>query len=488
MTVFSVVKTMAEFEPDHETQREVFVSNIAFGTKERELAFIFGKCGRVLKVTLPSDGDQIRGFGFITYEKEYSVYYAIWMMNGFNLHGRKLEVRRNRGRVPLLRKQLLQRQRVLEAVAPLMSGDAIKSGTRPMRESSKKKSGSRLSDSGKRSSTMKFDCGVSLTVYFGNLPFSVTQKQLYDFIVKQSGKVPNTTRIILNADGQSRGFAYADFDSIESAKLVISRMNGCLMCDRVIRVDVADELRSASAKRRGDAAAYCTHFKQTEPRFASRPMLFAPGSAASSVSAATVTSKPALSPRYVNTPLLVSQPVCNPYAATSTTATAPMGMGPGLTQLSSMVVAGGGGLMGVSCAPVATAPSVLPSVPAKSCPVPASAGAAACAPYDLSKLSAHEIEVYKALALLQMQQQLQQRMLLQQQLAMVSASATAVPPTACAAQTFAPLPSSGQAYSTAAAAPPLLINSLNINYTGTNSHNTLNNMCVFMYNIYIIFI
>ena len=245
-----------KFEPNATTQLEVFVSNIAAETTALELKAVFSVCGAVVNVTLPCDKTSIRGFGFVQFQHNNQVEMAIEQLNGCVLHGKRLKVRQNRGRVPLARKQALQRRRVLKSAESTLwySRRCLKDGDADGDEV-KRECGSslaRAAGSGIGPGPGPASRAVSRnrnTVHFGNLPFDLNKKGLREAIFQETGCYPISCRIIYDKKGSSRGFGYSDFECAEFALYVIEKMNGCLVKDRVIRVDIADRYMNETLKR-----------------------------------------------------------------------------------------------------------------------------------------------------------------------------------------------------------------------------------------------
>lgn len=78
---------------------------------------------------------------------------------------------------------------------------------------------------------------MSTTLYVGNLPYSVTERQLED-LFRGIGTV-NSVRIITDASGRSKGFGFVEMDSEEEARTAIERLNGYSLSNRIIVVNVA---------------------------------------------------------------------------------------------------------------------------------------------------------------------------------------------------------------------------------------------------------
>ncbi|AGY57283.1 RNA recognition motif domain-containing protein [Gloeobacter kilaueensis] len=77
-----------------------------------------------------------------------------------------------------------------------------------------------------------------MTIFVGNLPFSVTQQDLSDAFAK-FGTVKNVKIPIDRDSGQPRGFAFVEMAESEEAK-VIEQLDGTTWDNRQIRVSKAE--------------------------------------------------------------------------------------------------------------------------------------------------------------------------------------------------------------------------------------------------------
>ncbi len=79
---------------------------------------------------------------------------------------------------------------------------------------------------------------MSVRLYVGNLPFSVTEQDLED-LFGQSGQVESTNIVTDRDTGRSRGFAFVEMDSREAADAAIQALNGFEMDGRSLTVNEA---------------------------------------------------------------------------------------------------------------------------------------------------------------------------------------------------------------------------------------------------------
>ena len=91
---------------------------------------------------------------------------------------------------------------------------------------------------------------MSVRLYVGNLPFSVTEQDLED-LFSQSGQVESTNIVTDRDTGRSRGFAFVEMDSREAADAAIQALNGYEMDGRSLTVNEARPKESRGGSRGG---------------------------------------------------------------------------------------------------------------------------------------------------------------------------------------------------------------------------------------------
>jgi cold-inducible RNA-binding protein len=79
---------------------------------------------------------------------------------------------------------------------------------------------------------------MSVRLYVGNLPFSVSEQDLED-LFSRSGQVESTNIVTDRDTGRSRGFAFVEMDSREAADAAIEALNGFELAGRALTVNEA---------------------------------------------------------------------------------------------------------------------------------------------------------------------------------------------------------------------------------------------------------
>ena len=85
---------------------------------------------------------------------------------------------------------------------------------------------------------------MSSRLFVGNLSFDATVESLRA-IFEQVGDVSDVSIITDRMTGQSRGFGFVTMSSSEGARKAISELNGASLDGRQLRVNEAEERRSA---------------------------------------------------------------------------------------------------------------------------------------------------------------------------------------------------------------------------------------------------
>ena len=77
-------------------------------------------------------------------------------------------------------------------------------------------------------------------IYVGNLPYSADNAQLLQ-LFSAYGDVVDVRVITDRSTGQSKGFAFVEMSTEESARRAITELNGAMLDNRAIRLDEASE-------------------------------------------------------------------------------------------------------------------------------------------------------------------------------------------------------------------------------------------------------
>ncbi len=194
-------ETAAGAEPaTGETPYGIFVRNIVFDASDEHLGEAFEHYGRVTRASISRDARGLsRGYGFIYFDNETSRNRALQEANGSFWHGRRL------------------------AVLPRTS--------RRMRENSP--------NSGARAGRASGSRDPTESLYIGNLPYETTDADLNTLFSELEG-VTSVRVAVDRATGWPRGFAHADFESVQLAEAAFNNLRGKKLGTRELRVDYAD--------------------------------------------------------------------------------------------------------------------------------------------------------------------------------------------------------------------------------------------------------
>ena len=91
---------------------------------------------------------------------------------------------------------------------------------------------------------------MSIRLYVGNLPFSVSEQDLED-LFSRSGQVESTNIVTDRDTGRSRGFAFVEMGSREEADNAIQALNGFEIAGRALTVNEARPKENRSPRGGG---------------------------------------------------------------------------------------------------------------------------------------------------------------------------------------------------------------------------------------------
>lgn len=176
-----------------ETPHAVFVRNLVFDAGESHLEEAFSKFGEVTKVAVARDARGLsRGYGFIWYRDEESVLKAVEETNGSFWHGRRIQSQ--------------------------------------VRE--KKAGGERA-----------YNKEPTRSLYIGNIPYETTDAELNKLFRDLDG-VTDIRVAVDRTTGWPRGFAHADFKTIEQATSAVEKLRDVTIAGRSLRVDYAQSAKT----------------------------------------------------------------------------------------------------------------------------------------------------------------------------------------------------------------------------------------------------
>jgi cold-inducible RNA-binding protein len=89
---------------------------------------------------------------------------------------------------------------------------------------------------------------MSTRIYVGGLPFSTNDQDLFT-LFRSYGEVGEATVATDRATGQSKGFGFVEMPDDAAARTAIAKLNGYLLDNRSIRVDMAQPRADRGADR-----------------------------------------------------------------------------------------------------------------------------------------------------------------------------------------------------------------------------------------------
>ncbi|GKT40177.1 ribonucleoside-diphosphate reductase large chain [Colletotrichum spaethianum] len=194
------------------SEHVLFVQNYSFDVKPDDLSEAFSKYGEVVGVSMPPK----RTFCFVYFKDAESVITAAENVDGTFWHGRRIVAK------------------------PRPAGERPQGGRR---------------DSGDRGDgrparvNRAYDGPPTNTLYVGNIAFEASDADLNNLFA--SLKDVTDVRVAVDrATGWPRGFAHADFASIESAAVAIESLKGAQIRGRDLKVSFAPATKETGRKDR----------------------------------------------------------------------------------------------------------------------------------------------------------------------------------------------------------------------------------------------
>jgi len=243
---------------------KVFVGNLAFSTKEPELAAAFGAAGKVIGANIITRGPRSLGYGFVEMESEEDAKKAVDVMNKKELNGRQINVevakpqeevkekeprpqgengapprgRGGRGRGG--RRQGYQRrspgaegegQKAEEKAEEGEKGDEDEgSRRRPRRRNRGRVGQKRVAEESKEES--------KTTLFVANLPFGLDDDG-FAKVVGELGLKPKSAHVVKKRNGRSKGYGFVEFENEADQKKALDGLNKKVVDSRELSVKVA---------------------------------------------------------------------------------------------------------------------------------------------------------------------------------------------------------------------------------------------------------
>jgi len=229
---------------------KVFVGNLAFSTKEPELAAAFGAAGKVIGANIITRGPRSLGYGFVEMESEEDAQKAVELMNKKELNGRQINVevakpqeegkekepreqgeggRRRGGRQRSYRKRTEEGE---EADDKAEEGEEGAPRRRPRRRPRAVGTGQKRSEDSNEREESK------TTLFVANLPFALDDEG-FAKVVTDVGVKPTTAHVVKKRNGRSKGYGFVEFENEVDQKKALDGLNKKVVDERELSVKVA---------------------------------------------------------------------------------------------------------------------------------------------------------------------------------------------------------------------------------------------------------
>jgi RNA recognition motif-containing protein len=238
---------------------KVFVGNLAFSTKEPELAAAFGVAGKVIGANIITRGPRSLGYGFVEMESEEDAKKAVEAMNKKDVNGRQINVeiakpqeetkpnaepgengakeekkRRPRKRAPLRRQGAAPESASEEGGQGQPQGEGEAAKRRPKRRGPRGAAPKRDSEEGAAANREE----SKTTLFVANLPFSLDDEG-FAKVVGELGIKAKTAHVVKKRNGRSKGYGFVEFETEADQRKALEGLNKKSVEGRELSVKIA---------------------------------------------------------------------------------------------------------------------------------------------------------------------------------------------------------------------------------------------------------
>ncbi|KAG1493912.1 hypothetical protein G6F54_008251 [Rhizopus delemar] len=227
-------------------KQTVFIANLSFKTKSKDLGNFLGAAGKVLKVFIVRQGRRSLGYGFASFSSLEEAEKAAKELSGKELDGREEDNKEISGSN--------QKENVDELPA---RDDSIKEKTKETaaKDVSTKEAPKDISTKDSSSKDQVNDEGSepSASIFVANLPFRAGVSNLYSLfknynvtyamIARQKSRNPGRR-------GRSKGYGFVELESVEEQQRVLKEFGTVELKGRPIHIRAATSQKKNSVRRR----------------------------------------------------------------------------------------------------------------------------------------------------------------------------------------------------------------------------------------------
>jgi RNA recognition motif-containing protein len=238
---------------------KVFVGNLAFTTKEPELAAAFGAAGKVIGANIITRGPRSLGYGFVEMESEEDAKKAVELMNKKDVNGRQINVeiakpqeepkpnaqpgengakevrrRRPKKRGPARRQGAAPESASEEGGQAQAQGEGEAPKRRPKRPRGPRTAPKRVSEEGAAANREE----SKTTLFVANLPFGLDDEG-FAKVVGELGIKAKTAHVVKKRNGRSKGYGFVEFENEADQRKALDGLNKKSVEGRELSVKIA---------------------------------------------------------------------------------------------------------------------------------------------------------------------------------------------------------------------------------------------------------
>jgi len=266
---------------------KVFVGNLAFSTKEPELAVAFGEAGKVIGANIITRGPRSLGYGFVEMDSEEDAKKAVELMNKKEVNGRQINVEiakpqeeaapkanaqqgengSNEEKKDTRRRRTGPRRRQGAAPEsaseeggqgePQAEGEGARRRTRKPR--APRTGQKRVSEEGSAANREE----SKTTLFVANLPFGLDDDG-FAKVVGELGIKAKTAHVVKKRNGRSKGYGFVDFDTEADQRKALDGLNKKSVEGRELSVKVALTERPSEEGEEGEEKKVVPAEKKTQ--------------------------------------------------------------------------------------------------------------------------------------------------------------------------------------------------------------------------------
>jgi len=229
---------------------KVFVGNLAFQTKEPDLAQVFSKAGKVISANIITRGSRSLGYGFVEMDSEEDANKAVQLMNKQVLDGRPInvevakprdETQDNQPQSSGFRGRGRGRGRGGFRGRGGGRGRGFRGGARGgyRRRFRGNNFGYDRRDSGAKEIQPDNRTPSKTTLFVANLPFKLDDASFAKFVSDQALKFKNAHVVTNQRTNRSKGFGFIEFENEQDQLKALNTLNKKVVEERELVVKIA---------------------------------------------------------------------------------------------------------------------------------------------------------------------------------------------------------------------------------------------------------